>query len=171
MEPLFTNACAYSKENLQEAMFALFKRKKILFSIISLCIIAGSIYYYIIWYDPLYLLMAFVLLGVLLYKYIFQIRSKAKLMASRCILLYHEVPVQTVRFFDDRMEPVSIMSKDELSFNYDQIIRVEQSRRLYVLFFNGKMMVVLDKSKFENTTAGEFECFIREKTVNAKVFP
>ena len=169
MEPLFTNTCAYSKENLQEAMFALYKRKKFLMSLFCLFCIGGCLYYYFIWYDYLFVLMAFALLAVLIYKYVYQIVSKAKLTASRCILLYHEIPVQTVRFFDNRLEPVSIMSKEELSFEYTQLIRVEKSRHLYVLYFNGKMMVILDKSNFENISLEEFERFIKEKAVNAKV--
>ncbi|PKM40805.1 MAG: hypothetical protein CVV04_06375 [Firmicutes bacterium HGW-Firmicutes-9] len=169
MEPLFTNTCAYSKKNLQEAMFALNKRKRILISLFCLFSIAGCIYNYIIWYDYLFIIMAFGLLALLLFKYVYQIMNKAKVIADRCILLYHEVPIQTVRFFDDRLEPVSIMSKEELSFEYTQIIRVEKSKRLYVLFFNGKVMIILDKSKFDNITLEEFERFIREKAVNAKV--
>ena len=110
MEPLFTNACAYSRENLQEAMFALNKRKKILFSLIGLVLIASSVNDYFFYHDYLFLLMAFALLALILYKYVYQIITKAKLLASRCFVIYHEVPVQTVRFFEDHVEPVSIMS-------------------------------------------------------------
>lgn len=170
MEPLFTNACAQSKENLQEALFALYRRKKILISLFFLFNIAGLVYYYIIWYDYLFLILAFAMLAVILYRYVFQVINKAKVTAERCILLFHEVPVQTVRFFDDHLEPVSIMWKEELSFEYSQLIRVEKSKRLYVLYFNGKMMVILDKTKFENITLEEFERFIRERAINAKVF-
>ena len=170
MDPLFTNECAYSKENLQEAMFALFRRKKILMSLFCLFCIAGCVYYYFIFYDFLFMMMAFILFAVLIYKYVFQIMSKAKLIASRCFVIYHEVPVQTTRFFDDRIEPVSVILKEDLSLDYKQIMRVEKSRRLYVLYFNGKMMIFLDKSKFENITPEDFEHFIREKAVNAKVF-
>jgi len=169
MEPIFTNACAYSRENLQEAMFALNRRKKILVSLWFLFCIAGFIYYYIVLYDYLFIIMALAMLALLLYKYVYQILNKAKVMAERCIVICHEVPVQTVRFFEDHVEPVSIMSKDELSLNYDQLIRVEKSRRLYVLYFNGKIMIILDKSKFENKTLEEFEHFIKEKAVKAKV--
>ena len=169
MEPLFTNACACSKENLQEAMFALNKRKKILISLLCMVSIAGCVYDYLVFNDYLFLMLAFALFVLLIYKYVYQIISRAKVFASRCFLIYHEVPVQTIRFFDDRVEPSSILSKEELSFDYRQIIRVEKSKRLYVLYFSGKVMVILDKSKFENITKDEFERFIQEKAVNAKV--
>ena len=170
MEPLFTNTCAYSKENLQEAMFALYKRKKILLSLFCLFCITGCLYYYFIYYDYLFVIMAFALFAVLIYKYVYQIISRAKLTASRCLVIYHEVPVQTTRFFDDRVEPIAVMLKEDLSLDYKQIMRVEKSKRLYVLYFNGKMMIILDKSKFENISSDAFERFILERAVNAKVF-
>lgn len=169
MEPLFTNTCELTRESYQDALYSLFKRTrtvKILLSFV-MCILTFS---YGTYYNE-YIFIVFSLIFLLLpvYKYWFRIINYAKSLSERNMVIYHKEPVQTFRFFDEYVETIIQPSKGEATLYYYDIIRVEASKKLYTILFKGKSIAFLDKNKFENINLIEFEHFIREKAVNAKV--
>lgn len=96
-------------------------------------------------------------------------RYKAKKNEKRLLLLYNEIPESTTYFYDDHLLNVSETNNGELKLEYDKIIKVKQSRNLYLLILKERLVVMVDKNRFEKGTCEEFEEFIKTKAVNAKI--
>lgn len=170
MEPLFSTTCEHTKSNYQDALSAIIKREKIVASAISVFLCASSLYCAITFNQYLFLsfFAAFILLP--LNRYGYQIDHAAKIFAERNNLMYHQTVVQEIYFFDDHIKTISCPSNGETFPSYADITQVVRSKKLYILLLGKVSFIPLDKTKFVNITIEEFERFIREKAVNAKVF-
>lgn len=82
--------------------------------------------------------------------------------------LYNEIPESITHFYDDRLVSTSLTNKSEISVEYDKIIKLKQTKNLYLLTLKEKIILMVDKNGFEKGTCEEFEEFIVSKAVNAK---
>ena len=169
MEPLFTNSCLLTKEVYKEAYLAITRTRRILVVILSAIILVSSIFE-IYWTDDvLFYFFAgfFVLFAV--YYFVFFPRRAVNITYQRNQEVYHEETSSTVKFYEDRIETKSSPSNAEATLRYDQIVRIKATRQLYIFTIRQKMLIILDKGKFENINLIEFEHFMKEIAVKAKV--
>ena len=111
-----------------------------------------------------------ILVGVFLFLYP-QINASihAKKREKQLVELFGELPSAQNMFFEDYLLSVSLADKSELKIEYGKIIKVRQSKNLYLLIMNQKLVIMVDKNRFEKGTSEEFEQFIKTKAVNAKI--
>lgn len=96
-------------------------------------------------------------------------RYNAKKNEKRFILLYNKIPESTTYFYDDNLLTVNDENNGELKVEYDKIIKIKQSKNLYLLILKEKMYIMVDKNRFEKGSCEEFEEFIKAKAINAKI--
>lgn len=82
--------------------------------------------------------------------------------------LFNEIPEGKTLFYEDHLMSVST-NNAELKLEYTKIQKVKQSKNLYLLVLKRKLVVMVDKNRFEKGKCEEFEKFIAEKAVNAKI--
>ena len=160
MEPLFTNTCLLTKEVYKEAYLAITRSRRILVVILSAVIFVSSLFEAYWTDDVLFYFFAgfFVLFP----------RRAANITSKRSQEIYHEEICSTIRFYDDSMITKSTPSNAEATLRYDQIVQVRASRQLYIITIKQKLLVILDKSKFDQINMIEFEHFLRQKAPKAK---
>ncbi len=88
---------------------------------------------------------------------------------KRWILLYNCIPEVTTNFHENKIFRTSKTTKEELDISYDKIIKVKQSKNLYLLILSEKLVIMIDKNRFEKGNCTDFEEFIKEKAFNAKI--
>jgi len=169
MEPLFSTTCEHSKANYQDALSAIMNREKIAATFVSVLLCASSLYCAIIFNHYLYLFFFAASILIPLNRYGYQIEHAAKIFAEGNNLMYHQTVVQRIYFFDDHIKTISYPSNGEAFPTYADITQVVKSKNLYILLFSKVTFISLEMTKFENISLEEFERFIREKAVNAKV--
>ncbi len=163
MEPLFTNTCTYTKQNLLEAGRGTSSRKlpTIRFICLGLLIFLGG------------LLMAnyvFCLLGVLfcvfypLYS-LWAVRFLAANRYQQLQQLYRGEAESVISFYEDQFSVHYLQGGSDVTLSYPQIAKVFETKNLYFLMLSTKIGFLLDKRGFVGTTGDEFGRFIRARAV------
>ena len=170
MEALFVNKFETSKELTYEAAKA-YRGKK--FFIYQIVLFATFLVLAALWIfeladvskgiSTLALGIIFWMLPIILDRY------NAKKNEKRFLLLYNKLPESTTYFFNNNLLTVNDANNGELKVEYDKIIKIKQSKNLYLLILKEKMYIMVDKNRFEKGTCEEFEEFIKAKAVNAKI--
>lgn len=170
MEPLFINNFTHSKEMYIEMNKAYSFVSRLIFQI-AVAVIYGFLAVLLFFYYGNYFSgAAIVLVGVFLFFYpLINTRIHAKKREKQLVELFGELPSAQNLFFDDYLLSISSADKSELKIEYDKIIKVRQSKNLYLLIMKQKLVIMVDKNRFEKGSCEEFEQFISSKAVNAKI--
>ena len=72
-------------------------------------------------------------------------------------------------FYDDCIVSTNSADNSEVKIDYGKIIKVMQSKNLYLLVMKQKLVIMVNKNGFEKGNCEDFEKFIRTKAVNAKI--
>ncbi len=170
MEPLFISNFKHSKELYIEMnkRFTLVSRT-VLGTVFLVAFISLAALYYFYFYETI-TSVVFVFLGIIWAVYpLISIRIHAKKREKQYIELFGKMPEAQNLFYDDYILSTGITDKSEIKIDYSKIIKVMQSKNLYLLIMNKKLVIMVDKNLFEKGTCKEFEKFIKEKAVNAKI--
>ncbi len=170
MEPIFINKLKHSKEIYIEINKTYSKTSRLIISLLILTVyLALALFFYFYYYE----IITAVLLGIIGIVFSFYPTARIYIFAKRrekqFIELYDTVPECETVFYDEYLFSVGITSKEELNINYTKIKKVKQSKNLYLLILGNKIVVMVDKNRFEKGTCEEFEEFIKKKAVNAKI--
>ena len=170
MEPLFINNFTHSKEMYIEMNKAYSFVSRLIFQI-AVAVIYGFLAVLLFFYYGNYFSgAAIVLVGVFLFFYpLINTRIHAKKREKQLVELFGELPSAQNLFFDDYLLSISSADKSELRIEYDKIIKVSQSKNLYLLIMKQKLVIMVDRNRFEKGSCEEFEQFIRSKAVNVKI--
>lgn len=163
MEPLFTNKCSYTKQNLIEIGNKTSSRKflTIFFICIGLLIfICGMIIGN----------YTFCLLGALcciiypLYS-LLAVRYSAVRICQQSHQLYSNDVESVSSFYEDHFVVHSIHDNSTNTIAYPQVAKVFETKNLFFLMLSTRIGFMLEKRGFEGTTAEEFGQFIRARAV------
>lgn len=170
MEAIFINSFKQTKENYIEmnkkhSAFSIYFLGALIFIIYT----ALTLIYYYVSYDVI-ISVILALIGVLfpIYPHL-RINIIARKREKIFIELYEKIPEGQTLFFDDHIFSFSETDKAEVNIDYKKIKKIKQSKNLYLLILNKKIIIMVDKRSFEKGTCEEFEKFIAEKAVNAKI--
>ena len=169
MEPLFQNKCKYSKTILLEMLK---KTRKKLHIIICICILVycfGAAIYCIylnsIWGSGIsFLLTAFFILLYLYLPY-----YNVNKMIRRYYELYHAEVETATYFFGDYILGINKQTNGETKTDDKQIIKIVKTKNLYLMLMKEQLVILVDKNGFVKGNKDEFEEFIKEKAVYAKI--
>lgn len=142
--------------------------KTILWFILSLVYLILALYLYFTFYK-IVAAITVALFGIFFGFYpLLKIHLIASKQEKQLLLLYNEPPELTTYFYDDNIKTINSANNAELKLDYDKIIKLRQTKNLYLLILNEKIVVVVNKNGFEKGTCEEFEKFIISKAVKAK---
>lgn len=169
MEPVFINNLKQTKEHFIEM-----NKKHSAFTIyffgafFLIAYLALAMFIYFTSYNIVFSVVI-ALIGTLLsiYPHI-RIYILARNREKQFLELLNDIPEGKTLFFEDHLMSVST-NNDELKLEYTKIQKVKQSKNLYLLVLKKKLVVMVDKNRFEKGNCEEFEKFIAEKAVNAKI--
>ncbi len=169
MEAIFINRLAQTKENLLEMNMSYDKVKRITVQVIIAVIFValGVLYFLIDLVLPGILMLA--LAVVFPFLLTLKLRLHCKNSVKQQMILYNKVVEGETSFYDEELKSVSEAGKTEITLEYSKIKKVKQSKNLYLLVLDKRLVVMVDKNRFEKGTAADFEEFIKQKAVNAKI--
>ena len=170
MEPLFINDIRQTKEMYIEMNKAYSSASQIAYKI-AVPLVYGFLAFVLIYFYYNFIGAAIVAAaGVLLFFYpLIKLHRVAKKREKQIVELYgSELEGQTL-FYDDHLVSTGFNDKSEIKIEYGKIIKVRQSRNLYLLIMKQKLVIMVDKNRFEKGSCEEFEQFIKEKATNAKI--
>ena len=169
MDALFANKFKHTKSNHIEAYKSIYPLFRSAFYIIlALIYFALAIFIYYRFYDiiPSVIIAAF---GIFLAVYpIIRLNILANKQQKQFLTLYNEIPEATTYFYDDNIKSTSLSDKSEITIEYNKIIKLKQTKNLYLLIMKERLSIIVDKNNFEKGTCEEFEKFIVSKATNAK---
>lgn len=170
MEPIFINKLKHSKDIYIETNKAFSKISRFIISFFLLAAYLSLALIFYFWYYETITAIILAIIGIAFSIYpTARIYVFAKKREKQMIELYDTVPEAETLFFDDHIFSVGITSKEELNIKYDKIKKVKQSKNLYLLELGKKLVIMVDKNRFEKGNCEEFKKFIAEKAVNAKI--
>jgi hypothetical protein len=170
MEPLFINNLKQTKDVYLEMNKAYSSASRIAYQI-AVPVIYGFLACFLIFYYGSYFSGAVIFaFGVLLFFYpLIKLHRIANKREKVFVELYGSTPEGQTLFYDDCLVSTNSADKSELKIEYGKIIKVRQSKNLYLLIMNQKLVIMVDKNRFKKGTSEEFEQFIKTKAVNAKI--
>lgn len=170
MDTLFICKFKHTKENNLEMNKAYSGAKQTIIKTVFLAIFVVLAH---AWYFNLGSLLgciAYLIIGISGFLWVtFRNHLFARKNEKRLLLLYNEIPESATYFYDDYLLTTNEKTNGELKLDYDKIIKVKQSQNLYLLILKERLVVMVDKNRFEKGTCEEFEEFIKSKAVNAKI--
>ena len=169
MEPLFINNLKQTNEIYIEMNKAFFSASRIAYQI-TVPVVYGALACVLVYQCNYIAALLIALFGILLFFYPliklhFTARKREKIFTE----LYGSMPEGQTLFYDDGLVSTSYADKSETKIEYGKIIKVKQSKNLYLLIMKQKIVVMVNKTGFEKGGCEEFEQFIKSKAVNAKI--
>lgn len=169
MDAVFTNKFRHTKSNYAETYKGAYPLMKSPFYItLALLYFALAFFIYFYFCDIIPAIIIAVM-GVFFGFYpIIRLHIITNKQQKQFLSLYDEIPESITHFYDDCIISTSLTNKSEITVEYDKIIKLKQTKNLYLLTLKEKIILMVDKNEFEKGTCEEFEKFIVSKAVNAK---
>lgn len=162
MEPLFTNQCMYTKQNLFLVNKVTSSRilSEIMFFSIGLIIFVLGI---LAWDFSICLFGIFLCFFFLVFHKLI-VRASSSQRYQQLLQLYHCEPVSKVKFYEDHLIH-TMQDNSQVKVGYEQIGKVYQTKHLFFLMLSTRVGFLLDQEQFDGITADEFIGFIRTRAV------
>lgn len=158
----FENTCVYTQQHLLE----MGRKTTQAFRLVLLCAcllflalgiweaVAGVLWRAIV---------SFMFVAVWAYLLLVEPQMNAKRAYKRYWATYH-AQVQTRNlFFDDHILGINVQSGGEMRIAYDQIVKIHETKSLYLLMLPKRMLVMVDKNGFQTGDAAAFAPWLRSK--------
>lgn len=169
MDAVFTSKLKHTKSHyieMSKGVYPLFKSGFYIILAVLYFTLAFFMYYYFHDIIPAIIIAAF---GMFFSVFpIIRLYILASKQQKQFMSLYNEIPESITHFYDDRIVSTSLTNKSEITVEYDKIVKLKQTRNLYLIVIKEKLFLTVDKNSFEKGTCEEFEKFIVSKAVNAK---
>lgn len=168
MEPIFSNACSQTKENLLEmikatvpAWYKLYCR---IFAVLFVVMAAVLVFIEQYLFAVIFLVLAAAILAV----YNRKISSAAKKTWQKNFDQYKKDVETRIFFYEDSIVGKNLQTGNAVRTEYEKIEKIVETPSLYVLVFLKNIAILVDKNGFISDNSADFAEFIKKKCVNAK---
>lgn len=168
MEPIFSNACSQTKENLLEmikatvpAWYKLYCR---IFAVLFVVMAAVSIYMKQYIFTYIFFALAVIILAI----YNKKISSAAQKTWQKNFDQYKKDVETRIFFYEDSIVGKNLQTGNAVRTEYEKIEKIVETPSLYVLVFLKNIAILVDKNGFISDNGADFAEFIKKKCVNAK---
>lgn len=170
MDALFINKFKHTKESYIEMNMKYSQFTRIFFGILLFsALFSLSLFGYFVLYDLVYTVaFAILAVGFGIYPTV-RIHLLARKREKVLLEMYGVVPENVIMFYDENVMATSLTNKAEMTLEYTKIKKIIQSKNMYILILSKSVVLMVNKDSFEKGTCKEFEKFITEKAVNAKI--
>ncbi|HEX2937395.1 MAG TPA: YcxB family protein [Ruminiclostridium sp.] len=169
MEPLIENKCKHSKANLLEMAKGSRSTVHIIICIAIIIYCIGTAICCILRNCFPGILVSFLLTAFFAFLYLFLPYKNVNKMIKRCYELYHAEVESNLCFFEDYILNVNKQTNGETKTDYNQIIKVSQTKNLYLMNLREQIVILVDKNGFVKGNKDDFKRLIKEKAVHAKI--
>lgn len=163
MEPIFSNACKYTLDNLMQmsksALPSWYRGYCGVFSAVFIVLSAYSFYMEDIFKGAVFILFAAALVAV----YYAKTTLAAKKHYKSNMELYGEEAETRIFFYDDCIIGKNMNTGKSVKTTYDKIDRIVETKNLYILNMLGNVSILVDKNGFISDNSPEFVEFMRQK--------
>lgn len=168
MEPIFSNACSQTKENLLEmikatvpAWYKLYCR---IFAVLFVVMAAVLVFIEQYLFAVIFLVLAAAILAV----YNRKISSAAQKTWQKNFDQYGKDVETRIFFYKDSIVGKNLQTGNAVRTEYEKIEKIVETPSLYVLVFLKNIAILVDKNGFISDNGADFAEFIKKKCVNAK---
>ena len=168
MEPIFSNACSQTKENLLEmikatvpAWYKLYCR---IFAVLFVVMAAVLVFIEQYLFAVIFLVLAAAILAV----YNRKISSAAQKTWQKNFDQYGKDVETRIFFYEDSIVGKNLQTGNAVRTEYEKIEKIVETPSLYVLVFLKNIAILVDKNGFISDNGADFAEFIKKKCVNAK---
>ena len=168
MEPIFSNACSQTKENLLEmikatvpAWYKLYCR---IFAVLFVVMAAVLVFIEQYLFAVIFLVLAPAILAV----YNRKISSAAHKTWQKNFDQYKKDVETRIFFYEDSIVGKNLQTGNAVRTEYEKIEKIVETPSLYVLVFLKNIAILVDKNGFISDNSADFAEFIKKKCVNAK---
>ena len=168
MEPIFSNACSQTKENLLEmikatvpAWYKLYCR---IFAVLFVVMAAVLVFIEQYLFAVIFLVLAAAILAV----YNRKISSAAQKTWQKNFDQYKKDVETRIFFYEDSIVGKNLQTGNTVRTEYEKIEKIVETPSLYVLVFLKNIAILVDKNGFISDNGADFAEFIKKKCVNAK---
>ncbi len=167
MEPVFSNACRYTKDNLREmAKAALPKWYKVYCAVFTLIFAAFAV-------NGIFggrtmmgiLFAAFAVLMIIVYLS----KTSPEKAYRQSVEKYGREAEIRLFFYDGFIIGKNLAAGNTVKTEYEKISYIAETENLYVLGLSIGMSIIVDKNGFISNNGAEFSDFIKSKCPGAKV--
>ena len=170
MEALFINKFKHTKESYIEMNMKYSQFSRMFFGFLFFALFGFlSLFGYFVLYNLVYTAVLAVFAIVFSFYPTIRIYFLARKREKVLLEMYDAIPENIVMFFDENIMTKSLTNNAEQNLAYTKIKKVKQSRNMYLLILSKGVVLMVNKDGFEKGTSEEFEKFITEKAVNAKI--
>lgn len=169
METLFENKCIYSKKNLLEMTKKTQTKHLVVTNIFAMLFFVLNAFARILIHNSIGMGVFFLFCAGLMSITFFLPNITANKMFKQYHELYHTEYHTTILFYQEHMVDFNELTNGKTIIEYAQIMKVTQTRGLYLLMMRQNLVLLIDKNGFVKGDRAAFETFIKEKAVNAKV--
>ena len=168
---LYVNECIYTKATLLEMIW---KIRPTWFSVLMIVFEALFVLTIIVFFlagPDTYAsgIQLILLLAVMLFLQFGVPFLQATRTEKQAIALYHSPSQVETSFYEEQVVSDNKNSGAKATVTYAQIVKVYQSKNLYLLKIKPQMYILLEKNHFLVGNADTFETFLRTKMSGAKV--
>ena len=168
MEPIFSNACSQTKENLLEmikatvpAWYKLYCR---IFAVLFVVMAAVLVFIEQYLFAVIFLVLAAAILAV----YNRKISSAAQKTWQKNFDQYKKDVETRIFFYEDSIVGKNLQTGNAVRTEYEKIEKIVETPSLYVLVFLKNIAILVDKNGFISDNGADFAEFIKKKCVTAK---
>lgn len=168
MEPIFSNACSQTKENLLEmikatvpAWYKLYCR---IFAVLFVVMAAVLVFIEQYLFAVIFLVLAAAILAV----YNRKISSAAQKTWQKNFDQYKKDVETRIFFYEDSIVGKNLQTGNAVRTEYEKIEKIVETPSLYVLVFLKNIAILVDKKGFISDNSADFAEFIKKKCVNVK---
>lgn len=161
MEPLFYNKRTMTPEHARMVYHQIAKKHHIMYLILEILYLITNIYYICYYGLNIILALLFILLVII---HITRPYAYAKRRIREYNALHNATEEDELFFYDDYLLSRDINTKSELKIEYDRIIKVKSTKKLYVFHIkDSQTKLITDKNMTAQGTDENFENFIKSK--------
>ncbi len=169
METLFENKCIYSKKNLLEMAKKTQKKQLVVVNIFVMIFFVLNAFSQILIHNSIGMGVFFLLCAGLISLTFFLPNITANNISKQYHELYHTEYQTMSLFYQEHMVDFNEHTNGKTIIEYAQIIKVAQTKGLYLLMMRQNLVLLIDKNRFIKGDKAAFEAFIKEKAIKAKV--
>lgn len=161
MEPLFYNKRTMTPEHARMVYHQIAKNYNIMYLIFEIIYLGINIYY-IVNYE-INIIAAFLFISLIIV-HVTRPYAYAKRRINEYNSLHNAPEEDELFFYDDYLLSRDINTKSELKIEYDRIIKVKSTKKLYVFHIkDSQTKLITDKNMTAKGTDDNFEDFIKSK--------
>lgn len=167
MEPIYSNSCKYTMENLMESSVATMPKwyKPYCYAFCAV-FLALAVYGFV--KGSLMGILFLIFAAVIMVVYWRKTVASARTVYKHNMEKYGQETETRIFFYDDSIVGKNLQSGSAVTTEYDKVQSIIETKNLFILKMSINMVILVDKNGFIGNNGADFADFIKGKCPNAR---